>query len=73
MVDCDWLSDEQHHKARKLQKEIPLTEAERRFLREVKVALAEISPDTFGPNSDSNSDTEDDEETNPINGKGARN
>jgi len=42
-------------------------------LREVKVALAEISPDTFGPNSDSNSDTEDDEETNPINGKGERN
>jgi len=69
MVDCDWLSDEQHHKAKKLQQDIPLTEAERRFLREVKVALVELHPDKFGSNSSSNSDTEDDEQANPKNGK----
>jgi len=60
MVDCDMLTDEQHERAKKLQKEVPLTETERRFLRDVKVALAELRPEVFGnDDSSTNSDTED--------------
>jgi len=73
MVDCDWLSDEQHQRAKKLQREVPLTEAERRFLRDVKIALADIRSDTFGSNSSENSGTEDEEEQEPENWKEDRN
>jgi len=75
MVDCDMLTDAQHEQAKKLQKEVPLTEAERRFLRDVRVALAELRPDAFGSNgSTSNSDSEDDSDPpGPGNGKEERN
>jgi len=70
MVDCDMLTDAQHEQA-----EVPLTEAERRFLRDVRVALAELRPDAFGSNgSTSNSDSEDDSDPpGPGNGKEERN
>jgi len=47
MVDCDMLTDAQHEQTKKLQKEVPLTEAELRFLRDVRVAPAELHPDAF--------------------------
>jgi len=57
------LTDEQHERAKKLQKEVPLTETERRFLRDVRVALAELRPEVFGnDDSSTNSDTEDENE-----------
>jgi len=72
MVDCNWLTDEQHQKAKKLQQEVPLTDAERRFLRDVKVALAEVRSDTFGSSSSSDSDKEDGDGKDPGKGKEER-
>ena len=72
MVDCNWLTDEQHQKAKKLQQEVPLTDSERLFLRDVKVAFAEVRPDTFGSRSSSDSDKEDGDGKYPGKGKEER-
>jgi len=74
LVDCDFLTDEQHEHVKKLQKEIPLTEAERRYLKDVRVALAELRPDAFGSDTSSNSDSESgDDPVDPKNLKEGRN
>lgn len=74
LVDCDFLTDEQHEHVKKLQKEIPLTEAERRYLKDVRVALAELRPDAFGSDTSSNSDSESgDDPVDPKNSKEGRN